>query len=732
MQFNSNSNNYNLNSSFNVVPINPGSISGCVVYFPLNEGTGSYGYDRITGMTGSFVSGMYWDAGRYTSGVRSLSSTDNVYFRIGSLGMSSTNLTVSMWVRHNIGVGAETNGFPGFIGNESPRGFILYQSRAVNSNQIGYKFWDSASTVYDNIVGGTILASGIWQHVAFTWKNGSISDYRNGKLDTPTKVFASTGSIRIGQTIRLGMADSPGDYNISDFSVFNRVLTSNEIYSIYKSNLPKYQTLSLDSSSVTLSSNNQIELLSPGSFPWVQSYWDFNNVIGSTAYDRVSGAEIRIMSGANFTGAIYNSGINFPLSGLASGTTLPFKFNGGSSYTYSLWINPQPTENYLIRLISPKGTAGVYHAELRLYSGTKLSFGNARYDGFNNPSAIALSGVEPNIWSNVSTTYNKNDKYIRVYTNGSLLGSALDNTTTTSIDGATNVYFGNTTDLTRSFLGTMAEMAVYNRDLSSEEIYQLYKRNKPKYNLTVSKETNISGLLPSDISGCVMWYDFETINNGSYILDKISNKPGSIVGFPKPEYTNGFIGSGLGFYGYSGGAVTGLGSSILFLTRGLPVSVNSDWSTSVWFKIANHSAYHSDAGHVIGMFDYNSWIKFWNSNYVSMTFNKSPGGDTGKSPVIKQGQWNHGICIRDLTNQEVRFYMNGVLAGSQIGVTTLGGGDDVLYIGANPGYANFQYLALSGLVDDFSLYNKALSHEEAIQLYWRYKPKYTTIKEVNN
>jgi len=84
----------------------------------------------------------------------------------------------------------------------------------------------------------------------------------------------------------------------------------------------------------------------------------------------------------------------------------------------------------------------------------------------------------------------------------------------------------------------------------------------------------------------------------------------------------------------------------------------------------------------------------------------------GATPEEYKGAWQHWAFTKDADTGEQKIYLNGVLWHSGSGLTCTMTGVTAFWIGCRPGDLTYAY---AGLIDDFQLYDRALTQEEIAQ-----------------
>jgi len=84
----------------------------------------------------------------------------------------------------------------------------------------------------------------------------------------------------------------------------------------------------------------------------------------------------------------------------------------------------------------------------------------------------------------------------------------------------------------------------------------------------------------------------------------------------------------------------------------------------------------------------------------------------GSSKALVPGKWNHVALVRDMKNTKLLWYFNGeVTSETPLEIPNIKASGANILLGK--GYAGFY----SGLIDEFAVFNKALSEREVKELY---------------
>ena len=170
-----------------------------------------------------------------------------------------------------------------------------------------------------------------------------------------------------------------------------------------------------------------------------------------------------------------------------------------------------------------------------------------------------------------------------------------------------------------------------------------------------------------------------------------------------------------------------------------PVNANLSFGTNQNFTIDFSVYANSPFVHTGGFYDNNlnyggPGVWFWNANgfpQIQFNFkNASVGTTNGAFPV---GVWKHVACVRSGT--AMRIYINGVLNASTTTGTTAPTYSFPARFGTMfyNGFSPPQYNGLNGKLDEFRIYNRALTPAEILELAVEALPvKLTSFIAVNN
>ena len=201
---------------------------------------------------------------------------------------------------------------------------------------------------------------------------------------------------------------------------------------------------------------------------WLEVYYDAKNYTSGLVQDLSTNS----FNGTLTNGASFNNsdgidkfvfdGSNDYISG-----SIPSTFTGNQTYTFSIWVKPDSHPS--------SGFVGVFEVGTRssndsmgLYFDTGKIIHLAYGDNLATTTVATIGH-----WVHITGTYTSGDR--RVYANGNLLKQ--DDYSGLTLVGTT-FKLGSNEAGTQAFNGSIANFRLFNRALTSDEIYQLYAYQK--------------------------------------------------------------------------------------------------------------------------------------------------------------------------------------------------------------------------------------------------------------
>ena len=595
---------------------------------------------------------------------------------IGSFTISAWIKTSSTGARRDIidyGRGASVNnsGVFFFVNSSNQIGFDLTNVTGTNSNV----------TVTDNK----------WHHVLVTNTSGVVQIYIDAVASGASTSMTPNIQALNGFTIGRHLVNSANFFNgsIDDVRIYNRALSSQEVKLLYNQNQANTVAASVPSITSGLVGN------------WTFDGKDMLQNVTDRSGQGNSGFLTNFTATTTVTGksgqAITFDGVN---NKVVFGNVLGSVFTG--NYTTCLWVNYTSTATNR-RLI---GKA--------LYTDSNSPFGIT----VNFPSAGKISaylGTNADVNSLVSTTANLNNgkwRFLCVQRNGNLqsiwVDGVLDATQSRATSPNTNTqqftvgHDGSNLGVgTGQFPGSVDDVRVYNRVLSSQEIKLLYNQAQP---------VSAAASAPSITSGLVGYWTFDGKNLTQNVTDSSGQgNHGFLTNFTSTTTALGKVGQALSFDGAANSI--SLGTTLGNFDNTNPFTVSA-WIRPTVLNGVNRPiiARISGSGSCLG------WeFRITTSNTLRFIL-ANDGQATARfsdSSALTANVWTHVVGVWDGTNATT--YVNGVRNAAQtsIGTPTSLTGVRTLQIGNDSCSATF----FKGLVDDARIYNRALTSQEVKLLY---------------
>jgi len=211
-------------------------------------------------------------------------------------------------------------------------------------------------------------------------------------------------------------------------------------------------------------------------------------------------------------------------------------------------------------------------------------------------------------------------------------------------------------------------------------------------------------------------YQFDELPPSSIALDSSGNEfDGSIGGDPNDWDPTGGRFGGCRIFGGSCTLPTAVPKTItsaITITmwlKDLPTSYNDDWTNPILNAISGTIRYNGMYIRVPSNQDYSGdW-----PGYILWRAGMEPDDrlswDLGGLKIDKLDGWHHWVFIKDEPNQTMKIYFDGALAASASGTTIAN------LAGMYP--SNIIVGSGSGTMDDFRIYNRALSDSDVLEVF---------------
>jgi len=380
-------------------------------------------------LTASGGSSYLWSSGDNTSQIIKSPSTNTTYTVTGTTAGCSNiaNKNLIVYSLPNIGIsGSRTN-------------VDLVSLTATGGSTYAWSDGSSISTASN-----TFDASGLYS-LSVTDANGCISS-TNLNITVQHWGLSSSGAKTLDSAIQINSSGQIGSLN---------PLTQDGKKSEYKVRIIR------DGLVLNLDAGNS------SSYPGTGSTW--TDLSGNNNHGTLENGPT--YSSAN-GGSIVFDGVNDRVS------AFPTQISGTGSKTISLWIKINTTSRTGLAGTRSLSEWGWGFTVNRNGTGT-LAFYDTRGSDLN-----VAAGLGTNIWYNVSVTYD-NSRIVTLYVNGLQVG--ISSTPFAALNASTfNGVIGNEDEyesFTHPFKGNIAQVAIYNRALTANEVLNNYNALKSRFGM---------------------------------------------------------------------------------------------------------------------------------------------------------------------------------------------------------------------------------------------------------
>lgn len=659
---------------------------GLVGYWPLDEGYGSKAEDVSgSGNIGS-VSGASWTDGKRG---RALNFGSDNFVDAGSnssLDFGTGSFSISVWTK--------------VLSNDNNWHNLISKKTSFNGTNIGWMAWldfrangvmefrvNDGSAINDQTPTNSTdikssVQNGNWHH--FVWvvnSDDTVTFYFDGNYQSNQSFSPMTSTLSNNVNFRIGKSQSDASISskIDDVRIYNRALSTAEISKLYSSG------------QITSKKVSEQGLV---------GYWPMNEAQGNKVGDSSGKGNTGTVSGANWTSGKKGGALNFNgtdgfVNLTSSGLNNPSLYGGvNGKLTFSAWIKPTRSTGINFDTIARR-IGGFHYLAINNSTDRKLILMVADVVNAINFWPTSTASIDIDKWSHIVFQL-EGGVGAKIYING-VLDTNFSNTNLGITDYGANTAFAATLNdaSQNNFKGLMDEVRIYNRILSSAEIFSLYKQNETLINAPQNdKLTNgLVGLWPfngKDISTTIAYDRSGNGNNATMSGAKLDA---------------GKVGQGLNF-----------NSGSIYATSSPSLNITNSISISAWFYPKSEFAGY--AYHPI-----HKWGSTNDANYVWYYFgavsgmNRSIGllanaggiwqGITPYYVIPTLNTWYHVVFTYDAVSGG-RTYINGVMKGNPTGgAGVLANNTSNLVIGETADY----------IMDEVRIYNRVINISEIKQLY---------------
>lgn len=552
----------------------------------------------------------------------------------------------------------------------------------TTNNGIGVSFDTSARFQFNNMVASVsaqtrttaaMISNNVWAHFCATVSGGTaVSLYKNGVLQTVTTIAGNT----IAATNFIGTKSAASTNHqgaIDDLRIYSRTLTAEEVNQVAHLGSANIAHSNMGTTTPPLSSG----LIGYWPFDGNAINWSIATSVLDTSGSANGGRSVSMSTSSTpvvgkLGQALEFDGVNDQIV-LAGPTT-------GTTFTYSAWLKPKSGLNYQ-NIFGQDNGLGVF-----LRGSGLIDF---FYSGADHNSS---SGLTRGVWSHVVVSVNAGA--VSYYINGQRAGGSTGATSFIVKTIGTDV-------VNELYTGTMDDVRIYNRALSTGEVSQLYAYSQANiaHSNAVTLSQGLVGYWPLDGS-VTNWNTYKTNdvsgsgNNGTMTL--LSTTTSVVVGK---------IGQALKFTASTQNVT---GSATMTLANGITMAAwirpTSYPNGSTIFNLGSQS-------NTIGF----ARLIIFSSGH-QFQYNYSSGSSqpvVSSNSLISLNVWTHLILTHDYTTQAITMYFNGIKDASFAGGPVVSISSKTPIIAAYPG----DLFGFLGTIDDFRVYNRALNPTEAYQLY---------------
>jgi parallel beta-helix repeat protein len=582
---------------------------------------------------------------------------------------ASPTTSVSYIYNNTVIVGSGYNNFA-YAGNSSTH----FKNNIGQGGLIGYSFYgapfnaDSSNNLTDDT---SAPGSNSRISITPTFADTATSDYRLSLADTGAKDYGTDLSSE-GSTF--GMTgiekDISGNYRTSTWDI-----------GASEAGQTVFQSEALEKNSIA---------------DGLVLYQSFNgeDINGTTAIDRSGNGNDGTISGATAAMGKRGQALDFDGSSgyVTAGTLGDAAMTENGPMAISAWIYPrsdgQASQGFIV---ARDGNAGPY---FQMYPSNKLIFA---VPGGTQLYRLSLdNSISYNAWQHVVVTWDgsTNASNVHLYVNGFQSDGATNNGTSLTDNSASNLYIGNNPYYNRTFDGSLDEVRVYNRVLSTDEIGSLYKLGEAKMNSPQATNANNGLVLSQSFDGRYM--DWSQASAEARDASG-QNNHGDVVG---ATATIGKRGQALSFNG----------NSDYVAVSGNPLGTG-EATIGAWIKPTSVSScriYSSSA------FPYSDFEIDGSNSRLFFTNDAGVTAAVSANSSITANSWQFVTAVRNSSNQ-VTIYINGSQSGTanqSAGTPT--GGSTSNYIGTRFDHGSGFF---PGKIDEVRIYNRALSSDEVKDLY---------------
>lgn len=676
---------------------------GLKVYWTFNEGVGTRVIDYSSnGNHGTLVNAPVYIAGKNGHGkaldFAGWEGSVNDY--VGSSQLVNTaNVTVSAWIRVPAAsiFNGSIAGFMNGIGNGAADKSLYV---ATADRKLYFYVYDGANKTTSAPT--DVIPLNTWVHVVGTADGTNAKAYVNGVEVGTVAAGASYTGYTVPNFFVNGASGVPAvtgyyyNVDIDEVRMYNRALTPSQILALYQQGATR-----LNASSASLTAGSTLTRGLVG-------HWTFD---GSKMTSNVTDSSVSGANGflRNFTATTTTTGKlgqALQFDGVNDNVFIPNPSAddfGTGPMSVSAWVKSASTTAFME--VADNKTAGTNNAGFNLQIDNTVGGSGGAFFRIANGSAQAAAAdcgstceVEDNQWHHIVGVLERgvSNDILYLYFDGVLKVTNAGVTAGWNISSSQDLILGaylNGTNL-GNLDGSLDDVRLYNRSLSSDEVKQLYRLGVGKAN---TSSVTLQG--SSLASGLAALWTFDGPDTISTITDKSGNS--------KNGYFIGSATSSAKIAGKHGQALSFNGSTDYVTLGSSALGSFTNYTVSAWVKTTD-----SD-GTILSEYQDGVCGDFiFNLNGSAVVVHDGGAATTGGVITVTDNMWHHVAATNNGSASVI--YVDGVLDTTGSSVVWANNCTVDVRIGDT---VSGSVGKLSGKIDDLRVYSRALSASEIKQLY---------------